>query len=232
MALKACDPAAIPALIKPRDSNNSSQKLRPSALARRRRRPEDAASEILEAAEKLLRRKPFHAITVDDLMARTGLSRPSFYEYFRDRYDLAMKLVEKVLAEMFPMSDRWFSGKGDPAEDLERGFEGMIVVYRQHRHLMRALAEAAIQDRRVAHAYEVFLDRMTKSTARRIRLEVRAARTVALNADEVARALVLMGERYLNDKLERAPKTDSRVLLDTLITIWMRVLYGTRPNPA
>ncbi|MHB8381633.1 MAG: TetR/AcrR family transcriptional regulator [Candidatus Binataceae bacterium] len=199
---------------------------------RRRRRPEDAASEILNAAEKLLRRKPFHAITVDDLMARTGLSRPSFYEYFRDRYDLAMKLVEKVLAETFPMSDRWFSSKGDPAEDLARGFEGLIAVYREHRHLMRALAEAALQDRQVARAYEVFLDRMTQATARRIRIEVKAGRTCALNADEVARALVLMGERYLNDKLERAPRTDSRVLLDTLVTIWMRVLYGTRPIPA
>ncbi len=165
-------------------------------------------------------------------MTRTGLSRPSFYEYFRDRYDLALKLVEKVLSEMAPMTDRWFSGKDDPAEDLRRGFEGMIVVYREHRHLMRALAEAAMQDRQVAHAYEVFLDHMTKSTARRIRLEVREGRTIALNAaDEVARALVLMGERYLNEKLERAPKTESRVLTDPLITIWMRVLYGTRPNP-
>lgn len=204
----------------------------PVTRRRRRRRPEDATSEILEAAEKLLRRKPFHAITVDELMARTGLSRPSFYEYFRDRYELALKLVEKVLSEMAPMTDRWFSGKDDPAEDLRRGFEGMIVVYREHRHLMRALAEAAMQDRQIAHAYEVFLDHMTKSTARRIRLEVRAGRTIALNADEVSRALVLMGERYLNEKLERAPKIESQALIDTLITIWMRVLYGTRPNPA
>lgn len=232
MVLVSPGSIAISPLTKPRDSTNSSQKLRPVAPGRKRRRPEDAASEILEAAEKLLRRKPFHAMTVDDLMARTGLSRPSFYEYFRDRYDLALKLVEKVLAEMFPMSDRWFSSKGDPAEDLARGFEGMIVVYREHRHLMRALSEAAIHDRQVAHAYEVFLDRMTKSTARRIRLEVRAGRTTALNADEVSRALVLMGERYLNEKLERTPKIESRVLTDTLITIWMRVLYGTRPNPA
>ncbi len=197
---------------------------------RRRRQPEDAASEILEAAEKYLRRKPFHAMTVDELMARTGLSRPSFYEYFNDRYDLAMKLVEKMLAEMFPMSDRWFSGKGDPGEDLAHGFEGLIAVYREHRHLMRALADAAIQDRRVASAYELFLDRMTQSTARRIRAEVRAGRTAPLDPDEVSRALILMSERYLNDKLERDANIDSSVLLGTLVTIWMRVLYGTRPT--
>jgi len=165
-------------------------------------------------------------------MARTGLSRPSFYEYFSDRYDLAMKLVEKMLAEMFPMSDRWFSGTDDPGEDLAHGFEGLIAVYREHRHLMRALADAAIQDRRVGRAYEVFLDRMTESTARRIRTEVRAGRTAPLDPDEISRALILMGERYLNDKLERDPKTDSSVLLGTLVTIWMRVLYGTRPTAA
>jgi AcrR family transcriptional regulator len=218
-------------LIKPRDSNISSPKIRPAASGartRRRRRPEDAASEILDAAEKFLRRKPFHLMTVDELMARTGLSRPSFYEYFRDRYDLAMKLVEKMLSEMFPMSDRWFSSKGDPGEDLAHGFEGLIAVYREHRHLMRALSDAAVQDRRVARAYELFLDRMTQSTARRIRAEVRAGRTSPLDPDEIARALILMGERYLNDKLDRDPKTNSRVLLDTLVTIWMRVLYGTR----
>ncbi len=167
-------------------------------------------------------------MTVDDLMARTGLSRPSFYEYFRDRYDLAMKLVEKMLAEMFPMSDRWFSSVGDPAEDLERGFEGLIGVYRKHRHLMRALSDAAVQDAKVARAYNLFLERMTESTARRIRTEISAGRTAPLDAAEVSRALILMGERYLSDKLERDPKTDSQILLETLVTIWMRVLYGTR----
>ena len=171
-------------------------------------------------------------MTVDDLMARTGLSRPSFYEYFRDRYDLAMKLVRKMLAEMFPISDRWFSGGGDPAENLARGFEGLIAVYREHRHLMRALSDAAVQDAKVARAYELFVDRLTESTARYIRAEISAGRTAPLDADEVSRALIVMGERYLNDKLERDPKTDSRVLLDTMLTIWMRVLYGTRPIPA
>ncbi|MGH7779669.1 MAG: TetR/AcrR family transcriptional regulator [Candidatus Binataceae bacterium] len=222
-------------LAKFRHRNESPQKFRPAASrtrTRKRRRPEDAASEILEAAERFLRHKPFHTMTVDDLMARTGLSRPSFYEYFRDRNDLAMKLVEKLLAETFPMSDRWFSGKGDPREDLKHGFEGLIAVYREHHHMIRALADAAMLDRHVARGYEAFLDRITKSTARRIRFEMRAGRTPALDPHEVARALILMGERYMNDKLDRDPKVDSRLLLDTLVTIWMRVLYGTAPNTA
>jgi TetR/AcrR family transcriptional regulator, ethionamide resistance regulator len=55
---------------------------------RRRRRPEDAEREILEAAARLFRERPLHAVTVDDIMRRTTLSRKSFYVYFRDRYEL------------------------------------------------------------------------------------------------------------------------------------------------
>jgi TetR/AcrR family transcriptional regulator, ethionamide resistance regulator len=194
---------------------------------RRRRRPEDAEVEILDAAEHFLRTRPFHAMTVDDLMARTGLSRPSFYEYFRDRHELARKLVERMLALMFPMSDRWFSGTGAPEADLRSGFEGLIAVYREHGPLMRALRDAAAQDRRVQSAYESFVNRMIDATAARIRSEVAAGRTEPLDAEETARALNLMGERYLADKIERDPTVASRTLVDTLVTIWMRVLYGT-----
>ena len=42
---------------------------------------EVAEREIVNAAEAMLREKPFRDLTVDDLMRRTGLSRPSFYVY-------------------------------------------------------------------------------------------------------------------------------------------------------
>jgi TetR/AcrR family transcriptional regulator, ethionamide resistance regulator len=195
---------------------------------RRRRKAEDAELEILDAAENFLRTRPFHAMTVDDLMARTGLSRPSFYEYFRDRYALARKLVERMLALMFPMSDRWFSGTGAPEADLRSGFEGLVAVYREHGPLMRALRDAAAQDRRVQSAYEIFIERMIEGTAARIGREIAEDRTAPLNPEETARALVLMGERYLADKLEREPAVASSTLVDTLLTVWMRVLYGTK----
>jgi AcrR family transcriptional regulator len=194
---------------------------------RRRRKAEDAELEILDAAENFLRTRPFHEMTVDDLMAQTGLSRPSFYEYFRDRHELARKLVERMLALMFPMSDRWFSGTGAPEADLRSGFEGLVAVYREHGPLMRALRDAAAQDRRVRSAYEIFINRMIAATAARISQEVAAGRTAPLNPEETARALVLMGEWYLADKLEREPTVASRTLIDTQVTIWMRVLYGT-----
>lgn len=197
---------------------------------RRRRRPEDAASEILEAAEAFLRERPFHEMTVDDLMGRTGLSRPSFYEYFRDRHELIAKLVERLQHMIEAMSERWFNSAGDPRADLRRGFEGLIEVYRVHGHLLRAVAAAAPQDRDVADAYDRLIGSLTDSTARRIRRDIKLRRTPQINARETAHALILMGERYLAESMGREPSVSPRVAVDVLTTIWMRVLYGGAPR--
>lgn len=196
---------------------------------RRRRRPEDAQSEILDAAESFLKERPFHEMTVDELMARTGLSRPSFYEYFRGRHDLVIKLVDRLRDQMYPMSDRWFSGRGDPREDLRSGFEGLVEVYQEHGHVMRALADASTQDRHVAAAYGSLMSRLTEASIRRIRSEIRRGRTRPLNAAETARALILMGEGYLGALFEQTPNPDVKAAIDTLTTIWMRVLYVEQP---
>ena len=85
---------------------------------RRRRSPESAEREILAAAEAFLREHPFRDLTVDEVMGRTTLSRPSFYVYFRDRHHLAVRLVEGIGGELFDMSERWLEGTGDPREEV------------------------------------------------------------------------------------------------------------------
>src|SRR5215210_9161859 len=66
---------------------------------RRRRSPKEAEREIITAAETLLRERPFRELTVDEVMRRTGLSRPSFYVYFKDRHELVLRVVEHLQAE-------------------------------------------------------------------------------------------------------------------------------------
>ena len=55
---------------------------------RRRRSPQDARQEILDAARQLIAERPVHEVTVLAIMERTTLSRKSFYVYFRDRSEL------------------------------------------------------------------------------------------------------------------------------------------------
>jgi AcrR family transcriptional regulator len=196
---------------------------------RRRRRPEEAEREILDAAEALLREARFSALTVDELMSRTGLSRASFYVYFRDRHHLIMRLTERIGGELFEMSDRWLRGSGDPIEDARAAVEGVTVVYAQHGPVLRAIAEAASHDAQVESIYHDLIDRFVVATATRIEEEIANGRIKSLNPHETSRALVWMNERYLLETLGRIPQEPVDRVVETLWTVWVRALYLQTP---
>jgi len=195
---------------------------------RRRRTPEVAEREIISAAESFLRERPFRELTVDEVMRRTDLSRPSFYVYFRDRHHLVLRVVEHLGAELFTMSDRWLKGTGEGPDLARAALDGIVAVYVEHGPVMRALADAAVDDPGVERAYTALVQSFIDATARHIEEEVAAGRVLKLSAHQTATALVWMMERYLTLSLGREPFTEARSVADTLATIWNRVLYGAR----
>jgi TetR/AcrR family transcriptional regulator, ethionamide resistance regulator len=200
---------------------------RPARSRRRRRTPEEAEKEIMTAAGALLRERPFRELTVDELMRRTELSRPSFYVYFRDRHQLVLRVVEQLGGELFTMSERWLSSSGDRRAVAHGAIEGIVSVFAEHGPVLRALADAATDDPRVERAYADLVQRFVDATARFIEDEVAAGRVLPLEPRETAKALVWMMERYLTLSLGREPLTPGHAVVDTLATIWIRVLYGS-----
>jgi AcrR family transcriptional regulator len=193
---------------------------------RRRRTPEVAEREIIAAAEALLRERPFRELTVDEVMRRTDLSRPSFYVYFRDRHHLVLRVVEHLGAQLFAMSDRWLRGSGDGPELARQALDGIVGVYAEHGPVMRALADAAADDPGVEAAYNEIVQGFVGATARHIDEEIAAGRILPLDAQETAKALVWMMERYLNLSFGHESITSRESVADALTTIWTRVLYG------
>ena len=186
-----------------------------------------AEAEIVGAAEALLRERSFRELTVDEVMRRTDLSRPSFYVYFRDRHHLMLRVVEHIGAELRTMSQRWYTGAGDGPAQAREAMEGFVEVYVQHGPVLRALADAAADDREVERVYGGLVQSFVDVTARHIEAEMEAGRVLPLDAQETARALVWMMERYLNRSLGRVRADIPRdVVANTLTTIWTRVLYG------
>ena len=196
-------------------------------VRRRRRAPQEAQAEIIGAAEALLRERPFRELTVDEVMRRTGLSRPSFYVYFRDRNDLVLRVVEHFATELFLMSDRWYKGTGDGRAQLREAIQGVADVYVEHGAVLNALAEAAAEDPTVEAAYSEAMNRFIDATTDHIEREMQAGKITALNARETAVALTWLNERYLRSSLGREPREDPGMVVETLSTIWQRTLYGT-----
>ena len=198
---------------------------------RRRRKPEAAESEILSAAENFLREFPLRDLTVDNLMDRTGLSRPSFYGYFRDRSQLIINLTERLGERNRAMADPWISGR-ESVSDLSGAIRDLAQFYVTEGHLLRALSDAAGSDRLVELSYRRLLDSLIEGIAEKIRTEVDSGTTPIKNYDprEIATALLLMSEGYLIEKLGRQPQAPPKVVANTLLTIWLRVLYGSEPS--
>ena len=171
------------------------------------------------------------------MMARTGLSRPAFYAYFRDRYDVVTRLLEGFGGLLFAVDRRWLAGgEGGGREEasevladaLWRGSETFV----RYGPVLRAIADAASQDPRVEEVYRFgLIERLVGAVASRISRDVKAGISPGeLDPEETARALVLMTERYLLDAFGRPSARPSRekttAVVGALEAVWVRVLYG------
>jgi AcrR family transcriptional regulator len=191
-----------------------------TSAPRRRRSPESAEREILDAAEAFLRERAFRDLTVDEVMARTTLSRPSFYVYFRDRHHLAVRLVEGIGDALFDMANRWLDGG-----DIRDSLDGVARVYDEHGLVLHAMADAAGHDPEVERVYYGLIESFVVATTARIEADLRAGRVAGIDAAPTAGALVWMTERYLLMTLGREPKERVDTVVDTLATIWERTLH-------
>jgi AcrR family transcriptional regulator len=201
-----------------------------TGAARRRPRhdPRETEREILEAAEALLRERPFREVTVGAIMDATRLKRPAFYAHFRDRYDLVLRVVQQIGDEIARAAEPWLAGTGHPAQDIRASFEALTAVYAEHGPVLRALSEAALSDEQVEATYRGLVQRFIDATAHRMHEEQAAGNIDVRHVDETARALVWLVESYVTETLGGRTQADPATVADVLQQIWLATLYG--PN--
>lgn len=159
-------------------------------------------------------------------MSLTELKRPAFYAHFRDRHDLALRVAERITGEVFAMASHWLDGD-QPLQDARSALEGIAAVYVEHGPVLRALTEAAASDAEVERSQRQLLGAFIDATAQHIRDEQAVGRVHAqLDADESARALVWLNERYLSEALGREPRADPSTVVDVLHRVWTATLYS------
>jgi AcrR family transcriptional regulator len=195
---------------------------------RRRRRREDSEQEILEAAERLLRERPFRELTVDDLMASTTQSRTAFYRHFTGRQDLLIRLLSDLNQELWAVSQGWFQGSGDPLVEAREALERLAGVYQDHGPVLLAMAEAAHHDDEVERVYVALVQGFVDGVVARLERDAAAGRASVPYPAEVAAALVWMTERQLAvtfGRQETGPG-ERAATVEALYTVWTRTLYG------
>ncbi len=212
----------------------------PRRSKRRRRAPEVAESEILDAAERLLRRVPFRKLTIGGLMATTGLRRPSFYQYFDDLYEVLAKLAQRYVKALFqdtePYADRVLNVSdidllSEESAAIRRDeFLRLCTMHRKNRHFYRLLFQTSAIDPAVRRIYRHYIRAIAQHTADVIGQIQRKGVGTWLDPDETALALCLMTEFYVFEKAVDGAGSDLEKMADTLQTIWELVVYGGLPR--
>ena len=160
------------------------------------------------------------------VMERTTLSRKSFYGYFRDRHELIARLVAPLRAEIDARAAEARETHDTPRDEFRAVFLVVARVYMQHGELLRALRESSGHDADAERVWREFTDPPTAAVAERIRTEMEAGRSEELDPDATARALITMNLGCFFEQLIGKPRAKPEPLVDTLVEIWMRTIYG------
>lgn len=192
------------------------------------RKSEQTRQAILDGALKFLWTQPFRELTVGELMALTGTSRPAFYQYFTDLHDLMENLLHEMEDEIFGVAEPWFQGDGNPIPLLENSLSGLVKVCYQRGPILRGVADAAPMDARLERAWSAFVESFDDAVSDRIEQHQAAGLIKPFDARPVAMALNRMDAYLVIEHFGRRPRGNPKSVQEAITRIWISTLYGDK----
>ncbi len=190
---------------------------------------DDREQAILATAERLLGERSFADISVDDLARGAGLSRPTFYFYFKSKESVLLSLLEPVIAR----ADAEFDGAvqrlpADPRRVWRNGIQAFFSAFGSRRALARAGTEALATSSEFQAVWSGYMQKWIDQTAAMITAErARGAAPETIPAADLATSLNQMNERIMMGALSGgAPALDEKRVVDTLTHVWVSSIYG------
>jgi TetR/AcrR family transcriptional regulator, ethionamide resistance regulator len=211
------------------------------ARGRRPDRPsgDDREAAILATAERLLAERPLSAISVDDLARGAGISRPTFYFYFRSKDAVLLSILDRVVAEADAASAAAFAAASAqlPSDARERWgamIESYHATFRAHRSVMLAAAELRFTNAEVRDLWNRVSADWVRACADAIEAERRrGAAPPGLPARDLSVVLNQLNERVLYGTLSGdGPSVPEDDVVGVLLDVWLSAIYSPpAPRP-
>jgi AcrR family transcriptional regulator len=151
---------------------------------------------ILDAARAEFRERGYQRTTMNDVSARAGVSQGTVYQYFRDRSDLVVAIIQEGLRLLLTRTDaRWRPGEGTPG--LERILTNYAVGFAEAPDVVRVWEEVSHIDEEMADLRRSLRHLFEDSIEHSLRDGQRAGLIAEhLDPGETTRALCAMADRY------------------------------------
>ena len=197
---------------------------------RRSTRPsgDEREQAILATAERLLQERSFADISVDDLAKGAGLSRPTFYFYFKSKEAVLLSLLEPVIASADAEFERAAQRPPTDRRVWRSGIKAFFSAFASNRAVARAGREALATSPEFQAMWSSFMQKWIDYTAVIITAErERGAAPETIPPLDLATSLNQMNERTMMAALSlEQPAVDEDRLVDTLTHIWVTSIYG------
>ncbi|NBM15258.1 TetR/AcrR family transcriptional regulator [Streptomyces sp. GC420] len=187
---------------------------------------------ILSVIEELLRSGvTYTELSVEQMAHAAGISRSTFYLYFRDKVDVLLRLSGSLKTESFAIAAAWRPCAPDGGVDgLARTYERILRHYREHAALLSAINEVAAYDPMVREAWTADQERFIDNLVKVIEEEQRDSRTPAdIDARLAAKAIVQGGGQVIAQQVANSDGADDALVARELaLGYW----YGVYRRPA
>ncbi|MFI1988485.1 TetR/AcrR family transcriptional regulator [Actinoplanes sp. NPDC020271] len=180
---------------------------------------------ILDTARTLLGSKPLAEITIDELAAGAQISRSSFYFYFDSKLAVVVALLHGLSGELGRDSEAWLDGTGPDVPALRQSLAALALLWREQGRLLSGALAAAPGCPPIARWRAALREAHVDRLAARITRDRAAGLAPGGPAPRVLAALI--------DDLRTAAfaaTDDPSGLVDDLVTVELRMLYGDFPG--
>jgi TetR/AcrR family transcriptional regulator, cholesterol catabolism regulator len=138
-----------------------------------RERYERRRAAVLRAAARLFAEQGYHATSMDDLSAATGLAPGGLYHYFGSKEELLLGILEQLMDPLLARAQEVASSPGPPSERLRallhvwiehiaEHHDHMLVFAQERRVVERGGRWTQVRDSR--RAFEAILGRLVADT--------------------------------------------------------------------
>lgn len=187
---------------------------------------------ILAGARALLEAKPLSQVTTDELATAAGLSRSSFYFYFDSKQAVATALLDGLADELRAENGPWLDAAGPAEAALRQATAHSVALWRTHSGLLRQAWHCDTGGGQLADWRAGLVERGTRRLTDKVERDRAAG--LAPPGPPSAAALARGLQALKNDLLaEERPLEDDAALVDDLVAMTLRLLYGrTEGDPA
>lgn len=190
---------------------------------------------IVSVIEELLRNGvTYTELSVEQIAHAAGISRSTFYLYFRDKVDVLLRLSGSLKTESHAIAASWRPADPDGGLDgLARTYELILRHYREHAALLSAINEVAAYDPAVREAWTADQGRFIDHLVTVLKEEQQAGRTPAdIDPELAAKVIVQGGGQVIAQQVAGSDGGDDAAVARELARGYWYGVYRRSPGPA